>query len=97
MWRARNLTAAGTTFVAAAPVDLISVVVNTGVAAATVSIFDGSTAAGAAIGTIDASATNTFFYGCTCRNGLTVVTVGTANVTVVYAAYPQGYEPDPEE
>lgn len=97
MWRYRNITTQTTVFVSPAPVDLIAVIVNTGVASAIATIYDGTNASAPTIGAIDASATGNFFYNCACLNGLTVVTSGgSANVTVIYDAYydgPQGENP----
>jgi hypothetical protein len=92
-WDKRNLTAAGTTVISSPDVDLIAVVVNTAAAASTVTVFDGAnttTTGFNTVATIDSSATGNFFYGCACRQGITVTLSGTPNVTVIYDQYEPG-------
>ena len=93
MWRAVNITTITTKQVSAGEADLVCVVVNTGAAGAICKIFDGIANTGLPVASIDASAPNTFFYGCTCLSGITAVTsVGSADITVVYVDYTT---PDP--
>jgi len=94
LWLARNISTQTTTLVFSMPCELIAVVVNTGAASAVATVYDATSAAGTKIATIDASATNTFFYGTVCRQGLTVVTSGgTADITVTYVEHVRGWDP----
>jgi len=90
-----NLEAQGTQVVSSGPVDLIAVVVNTATAASVITVFDGmntTTTALSKVATIDGSVAGNFFYGCVCRNGLTVtMATATAKITVIYDQYT--YEP----
>jgi hypothetical protein len=91
MWRYKNITTQLTTMVAAPPCELIAVVVNTGAASAVCKIFDTNDLSPSGqnaplIATIDASATNNFFYGNTCLGGITAVTSGgNADLTVIWS------------
>jgi hypothetical protein len=94
MWLARNITTQVTTGVFTGPCELIAIVVNTGAASAVATVYDSISGAGTKIATIDASATNTFFYGSVCRQGLTVVTSGgNADITVIYVEHEWGWDP----
>lgn len=81
----RNITTATTTVVKTGPGVLVSVVLNETNAGA-ITIYDNTAASGTVIATIAASATggSTFGYLCQFTTGLTVVTAGADDITVVY-------------
>ena len=94
MWLARNITTQTTTGVFTGPCELMLVVVNTGATSAVATVYDSISGAGTKIATIDSSATNNFFYGTVCRQGLTVVTSGgNADWTIVYIEHEWGWDP----
>lgn len=61
------------------------VVVNTGVAAATITLYDGTSSGGTVIASISTATQTDLEYGVQFNTGLFAVVVGTANVTVVYS------------
>lgn len=91
-WIGRRIATQTSVFLAGPPCDLVQVVVNTGVAAAVCTVYDGSNATtGNQLATIDCSAVNNFFYGVSLQVGLFVVTSGAnPDITVVYADYGPG-------
>jgi len=94
MWLAYNIATQATFKIFTGPCELIAVVVNTGATSAVATLYDSISGAGTKIATIDASATNTFFYGTVCRQGLTVVTSGgSADITVSYIEHEWGWDP----
>ena len=86
--RAQHLAATGTL----GPIGGLSswtylerIVVGTGAASAVVSVYDGQSASGTKIATIDASAKGYYDFECVCKDGLTVVlSGGNADITVIY-------------
>lgn len=64
---------------------LYSVVVNTGVASAVLTLYDGTSSSGKKIATIDASAAKSNYYGgAICKDGLHAVLSGAdADITIV--------------
>ena len=94
MWLARNITTQTTVNISTAPCELVAVIINTAAASAVATVFDSPTSTGTKIATIDASATNNFFYGNACRSGLTVVTSGgSADITVIYILHGPDWNP----
>lgn len=83
--RAQNITTATTTVVKTGPAVLVSVVLNETNAGA-ITIYDNTAASGTVIATIALGATagSTFGYLCQVTNGITVVTAGADDITVVY-------------
>lgn len=81
----RNITAATTTVVRTGPGVLVSIVLNE-TNAGTITIYDNTAASGTIVGTIAAAtaAGTTFGYLCQVSNGITVVTAGADDITVVY-------------
>ena len=80
----RNITSATTTTVKSGAGKLHAIVVNS-TAAGTIAIYDNTSAAGTLIGTLKASVVeNTYFYECAFDIGLTIVTGGASNITVIY-------------
>ena len=85
-WQYANITSATTTTVAKGPCELMSVTVNKGVSAATITVYDNASAgSGTKIATIAADNPGNFFYGVRCKNGVTVVTSAATDITVNYA------------
>ena len=85
----RNITSATTTVVKTGTGALMGVIVNAAVASGTITIYDNTAGSGTTIATITYPATllanhNVFPYFCKFTTGLTIVTTGTANITVVY-------------
>jgi hypothetical protein len=62
---------------------LHTVVINTGVSAATVTLYDGTSTAGAVIAVVSAAAAGTFIYDAVLHKGLYVALSGSPDVTVV--------------
>ncbi len=83
--RPLNITTATTTVVKTGPGVLVSIVLNETNAGA-ITIYDNTAASGTTIATIatGASAGVTFGYLAQFTNGLTVVTAGADDITVVY-------------
>jgi hypothetical protein len=84
-----NITDASTTVVRTGPGALMAIIVNAAVANGTITIYDNTAGSGTKIGTITYPATllanhNVFPYFCKVTTGLTIVTTGTADITVVY-------------
>ncbi len=86
-----NITTATTTTVKSAPGFLHTISINTPVASASVKIYDSTTGSGTLIGTITLPATLLSqgpmytLIDAWCANGITIVTVGTSDITVSYA------------
>lgn len=78
-----HLSGAGTTVVTSGAGTLVRVDVNTGVASATITLYDNTAASGRIIAVISAAAPEQFEYDVAFDNGLTVVIVGTIDVTLV--------------
>ena len=85
--RYANITTATTTVVKSAPGVLWQIVVNKPASASTITLYDNTAGSGTKIGTI----TNTtdlkpyrFEYGCRFETGLTIVTSGADDITVIY-------------
>lgn len=83
--RPRNITTATTTVVKTGPGILVSIVLNE-TNAGTITIYDNVAASGTIIATIAAAAGagSVFGYLCQFTDGLTVVTAGADDITVVY-------------
>lgn len=81
----RNITSATTTVVSSGPCVLHAITINT-TAAATITVYDNTSAAGTKIATIAASPTigTVFLYDVKCLTGLTVVTAGATDCTVSF-------------
>lgn len=81
----KNIASATTTVVKSGAGVLHSVVVNT-TAAAAITIYDNTSAAGTKIATIAASPVigSTFMYDVAFTTGLTIVTAGASDLTVSY-------------
>ena len=61
------------------------IVIGTGAASATVTVYDGQDNTGTVITIIDASAKGFYDFDCVCKNGVFVVVAGgNADTTVVY-------------
>lgn len=86
--RFTRITTAGTGVLRTTPTRLKRVVVNTFVAASNVSVYNGVTAASgqrvALIGTATDNTQGDYNYDVALSGGLTVVVVGTPDITVVY-------------
>lgn len=78
-----HLSGAGTTPITPGAGTLVRVVVNTGVASATVTLYDNTAASGRLIAVISAAAPGVFEYDVAYEIGLTVVIVGVIDVTLV--------------
>lgn len=87
----RNITTATTTTCKTGSGRLIAIVVNTAVTSGTMTVYDNTTASGTVIATITEPATllqNHYtidYKALEFRTGLTVVTTGTQNITVVFS------------
>lgn len=80
-----NITTATTTNVKVGPGELFSIVINTKGSGSTATVYDSLAASGTKLATIDtASSVATLFYNIKFTLGLTIVTVGTADLTVTY-------------
>lgn len=82
-----NINTATTTLVRTGPGALLRIVINTAVASSSITMFDSLTGSGTKIGTITLPATlltNSFVYEYRVQFnvGLTLVTVGTSDITV---------------
>lgn len=85
----RNITSAATTVVKNATGKLKSLIINAAASLATATIYDNTAGSGTKIGTITMPLTLTAAqivmpYNCTFSTGLTVVTTGGMDITVVY-------------
>lgn len=79
-----NISSATTTVVKSSTGILKRIVINTSVAGA-ITVYDNTSAAGTKIATIAASAgVGSYDYGVRFNTGLTVVTAGASDLTVVY-------------
>ena len=83
--KARNITTATTTVVKGGRGVLVSIILNETNAGA-ITVYDNTAASGTIIGTIaiGAAAGSVFPYLCQFSTGLTVVTAGADDITVVY-------------
>jgi len=83
-----NISTATTTTVKSGKGNLHCININTGVASATITIYDSTTATGTKIGTLTLPSTVgqpfNLFYDLAFTNGLTIVTSGATDLTVVY-------------
>lgn len=85
VYNSANITTATTTVVSAAPCRFAALNVNTKGSGSTATIYDNTSGSGTKIATVDtASALGTIVYMRNCTVGLTVVTVGTADITVIF-------------
>jgi hypothetical protein len=86
----QNITTATTTTVKSGNGTLHAIVVNTNVASATIKIYDNTAASGTVIGTITLPSTITgadpfeILYDAAFSLGLTIVTSGATDLTVLY-------------
>lgn len=82
----RNITSASTTVVKSGGGVLQRIVINT-TAAATITVYDNTAGSGTTIATIAASPVigSVFNFDVAFNTGLTVVTAGASNITVVYS------------
>lgn len=80
-----NLTGAGSTQVKAGIGWLGGVTVNTGVASATVTVYDSLTATGTKIATISAAAPVSLPFGVRFSTGLFVVVTGAPDITISFS------------
>lgn len=89
-YNATNIAAAGTTTLKTGSGVLHGIVVNTPIASATITIYDNTTATGTKIGTVTLPGTllaqgpGGAIYDAAFTKGLTVVTTGTVDITVLY-------------
>lgn len=79
-----NLTSAATTIVKSGSGILEKIIINTGVASTTVTVYDNTAASGTKIATAATTTQGVLTYGCRFGTGLTVVTSGAADITLVY-------------
>lgn len=79
-----NITTATTTAVKSGSGIVERIVVNKVGSSSTVTVYDNTAGSGTKIATINSDSLGTYHYGCRFGTGLTVVTVGTPDVTVVY-------------
>jgi hypothetical protein len=82
----RNIAAAATTVVKTGAGTLERIVINT-TAASTITVYDNTAGSGTKIATIAASPVigSNFVYGALFSTGLTIVTAGASDITVVYS------------
>lgn len=82
----KNITSATTTVVKAGSGNLHSICINTPAAAGTVSMFDNTAGSGTSLGVITSTGTipSTLTFDVKFNIGLTIVTVGTQDVTVTF-------------
>jgi hypothetical protein len=79
-----NVSTATTTTCKSGSGVLERIIVNTGASTTTVTVYDNTAGSGTKIATASTTAQGTLIYGCHFGTGLTVVTSGTADITVVY-------------
>lgn len=81
-----RISTSATTVVKSGPGILVSVVVNTkGTVASTITIYDNTAGSGTVISVIDSlNNVGTFTFNCLMAIGITVVTTGAPDITVVY-------------
>lgn len=79
-----NITTAGGTLVKSGPGSLQAVVINSGSASATVSLFDGTSSAGVSMGVISAASEFDLSYGLAFSTGLYVEIAGAPNTTIIF-------------
>lgn len=82
----QNITSAATTVVKSGAGTLERIIVNT-TAAAIITIYDNTAGSGTKIATIAASPVigSNFVYGALFSTGLTIVTAGASDITVIYS------------
>jgi len=83
-----NIDAAGTTVVTSGPGQLVALVINTAVASGVITLYDNTVASGTKLATVTLPAVlletqKQLVYRANFLNGLTVVTVGSVDITVV--------------
>jgi len=79
-----HISTATTTAVKANPALFVGLVVNTG-AAGTATVYDSLAGSGTVVAVVDTTTAGpNRAYSVSCRIGLTVVTTGTADITVLY-------------
>jgi bifunctional ADP-heptose synthase (sugar kinase/adenylyltransferase) len=79
-----NITTATTTTVKTGAGKLAALIINA-TAAAAITIYDNTAASGTKIATLKASvAEGSYLYNCQFATGLTIVTAGTPDITVIY-------------
>jgi len=79
-----NVSTATTTTCKSGSGVLERIIVNTGASTTTVTVYDNTAGSGTKIATAATTAQGVLIYGCHFGTGLTVVTSGTADITVVY-------------
>lgn len=84
-----NITSATTTAIKSGEGKLVRITINTKATSGVVTIYDNTAGSGTTIGTITNPGTlldnaQTYEYGVHFRTGLTIVTSGTQNITVVW-------------
>ena len=79
-----NIVTATTTTAKSGSGILEKIVVNTVGSSSTATVYDNTAGSGTKIATINTDTKLTFKYGCRFGTGLTIVTVGTPDITVVY-------------
>lgn len=79
-----NLTSAATTTIKSGSGILEKIVINTGASSTTVTVYDNTAGSGTKIATAATTTQGTLSYGCRFGTGLTVVTSGAADITIVY-------------
>lgn len=79
-----NITTSTTTVVKAAPGVLGKITVNTAGGAGTIIVYDNTSGAGSVIATLDSTVAGSFEYNANATIGLTLVTTGAPDVTVLY-------------
>ncbi len=79
-----NITTATTTAVKSGSGVIERIVVNTVGSSSTATVYDNTAGSGTKIATINTDSLGTYYYGARFGTGLTVVTVGTPNLTVIY-------------
>lgn len=79
-----NVASAATTTCKSGSGVLERIIINTGASTTTVTVYDNTAGSGTKIATAATTAQGVLVYGCHFSTGLTVVTSGTADITVVY-------------
>jgi hypothetical protein len=83
-WLYNNITTNTTTEVATGAGTFHGICINSAGSTSTVTIYDNTAASGNKIGTVGANAEGCFYYDAHFSTGLTVVTTGSPDITVMY-------------
>lgn len=82
--KSSNISTATTTVVKSGSGIIERILIGTAVAATTVVVYDNTAASGTKITTASTTAQGNLVLGCRFATGLTIVTDGTANITIIY-------------